>query len=389
MRRYFLSTIFFLSLPVLPVFAQNYIPSNGYSGAGIVVNMDVLNTPTPTLSGHPSPFGVTPTLSQPLPPVMPSRPATAAPVILRAPVRAPMAAPIPVPALIPAPPPEIAPPPALVAAPVAPAPKYTSPLAPIRDAVIAPPPSPAESVTKLAPPPAPLPEDLISDAPVTSPEMPPAAPVKTEDPATSGTRHELGSFHDPLPEDGEIIAARPPVSSVPQDEMAPVPSAVTVPSPVAPKPAYLSPTADRPGKKGGQQIPPAPAMPAPVKAPEASLPVAKSDNFEAYRLLFAPGSPDLQPQEQAILDKVVARMNAAPDLRLQVRAYAAGTPETAGAARRLSLSRALKIREYLIGKNVLATRLDVRALGSGTLEMGDEVGRGKAPADRVDLVFAE
>jgi len=45
--------------------------------------------------------------------------------------------------------------------------------------------------------------------------------------------------------------------------------------------------------------------------------------------------------------------------------------------RRLSLSRALAVRAFLIDQGVRSTRLDVRALGDKT---------GDGPADRVDIV---
>ncbi|MBZ0325714.1 MAG: OmpA family protein, partial [Alphaproteobacteria bacterium] len=62
--------------------------------------------------------------------------------------------------------------------------------------------------------------------------------------------------------------------------------------------------------------------------------------------------------------------------RVQLKAFAAGTAETASQARRLSLSRALAVRSFLIDKGVESTRMDVRALGTNFEE---------GPADRVDI----
>ncbi|MCH8925159.1 MAG: OmpA family protein [Proteobacteria bacterium] len=56
---------------------------------------------------------------------------------------------------------------------------------------------------------------------------------------------------------------------------------------------------------------------------------------------------------------------------------ASRSPGSASAARRLSLSRALAVRAYLIEQGVRSTRMDVRALG-------DKVPDG--PADRVDVL---
>jgi hypothetical protein len=72
-------------------------------------------------------------------------------------------------------------------------------------------------------------------------------------------------------------------------------------------------------------------------------------------------------------------MTANDRLRAQIIAYAAGTNDTASQARRLSLSRALAIRAYLIEKGVASTRLDVRALGH-------QVDSGSP--DRVDIALA-
>jgi outer membrane protein OmpA-like peptidoglycan-associated protein len=66
------------------------------------------------------------------------------------------------------------------------------------------------------------------------------------------------------------------------------------------------------------------------------------------------------------------------DRRVQINAYAAGTQETVSAARRLSLSRALNVRSYLIEQGVRSTRIDVRAIG---------LPEDNGPADRVDILL--
>ena len=55
-----------------------------------------------------------------------------------------------------------------------------------------------------------------------------------------------------------------------------------------------------------------------------------------------------------------------------------GTRENASKARRLSLSRALAIRSFLIDQGVRSTRIEVRAMGNKVPE---------GPADRVDIVI--
>jgi len=61
-----------------------------------------------------------------------------------------------------------------------------------------------------------------------------------------------------------------------------------------------------------------------------------------------------------------------------LKAFAAGNAETASQARRLSLSRALAVRSFLIDKGIESTRMDVRALGT-KFEDG--------PPDRVDILI--
>jgi hypothetical protein len=74
-------------------------------------------------------------------------------------------------------------------------------------------------------------------------------------------------------------------------------------------------------------------------------------------------------------------MKADEQIRIQLVAYASGLPDDASRARRISLSRAIGVRSYLIEQGVRNTRIDVRALGNKT--------DGGGPADRVDIVALE
>ena len=69
-------------------------------------------------------------------------------------------------------------------------------------------------------------------------------------------------------------------------------------------------------------------------------------------------------------------MHAKEETRLQLLAYASADQTSPSKARRLSLSRALSVRSYLIAKGIRSTRIDVRALG-------DQVPSGEP--NRVDL----
>ena len=117
------------------------------------------------------------------------------------------------------------------------------------------------------------------------------------------------------------------------------------------------------------------APPAPVQT--ASRPVGDSAEG-AYRVLFDDKSAKISDAARTPLQELSNAMKESEDLRVQLMAYAEGTSETASQARRLSLSRALAVRSFLINQGVRSTRMDVRALGNKA-ESG--------PADRVDAVL--
>jgi outer membrane protein OmpA-like peptidoglycan-associated protein len=93
---------------------------------------------------------------------------------------------------------------------------------------------------------------------------------------------------------------------------------------------------------------------------------------------FAAEQADLPKENLAALDSLAQQMSSNED-RLQIRAYAASTGTDGSGARRLSLSRALAVRAYLIDKGIRSTRIDVRALGTPT---------DGSPADRVEVAPA-
>ena len=97
-------------------------------------------------------------------------------------------------------------------------------------------------------------------------------------------------------------------------------------------------------------------------------------------MLFDEKSAQISASAREPLQELSDKMKASENLRVQLLAYADGTPETASQARRLSLSRALAVRSFLINQGVRSTRMDVRALGNKA-ESG--------PADRVDAVLVD
>lgn len=95
------------------------------------------------------------------------------------------------------------------------------------------------------------------------------------------------------------------------------------------------------------------------------------------RIAFPMGSAGLSDTARSELDGLVQKMTADQNMRIELTAYATGTPETATEARRMSLSRALTVRSYLIKQGVSRTRMDVRALGNNVQN---------GPPDRVDIL---
>ncbi len=108
-----------------------------------------------------------------------------------------------------------------------------------------------------------------------------------------------------------------------------------------------------------------------------STQVAAIPGFEDLRILFDGADAAVGPQGTALIMGLSQRLNRDESLRLQIRAYAGGTPEAATQARRLSLDRALAVRSMLINQGVRGTRIDIRALGNSAPE---------EPRDRVDII---
>ncbi len=187
----------------------------------------------------------------------------------------------------------------------------------------------------------------------------------------------------------EPVAAPPPAT--------PKPSAPPARQAAATPPQPPAPATARPGTP-----PPPPVLspsPAPVGVDRAAPMPAETGDVETARL--EPGEPAapatltagdltvlafdrdetvLKDDARAELDRVASALEASPDLRVQVEAFASGPSLSASQARRLSLSRALAVRSHLLDREIESARIDVRALGD------------RAPAEpknRVDIRMIE
>gem|GEM_PF-664623 len=271
---------------------------------------------------------------------------------------------------------DILPPPdAKEAAPIAP--PAVSPAKPVAGAKPAP--KPAQEMAALTPPPPPKPTPAPAAAVVTAPV---AEPVQSP------------------PQD-----TTPTVENAPNKPIAlktPTPSVEATPAEPSPAPADSAVALKDTAQDTGQAIPmPPPAapqaeasnaliMPLPPKTeaqPEAagdvaSLPSASQtlSDGDSLRIVFDADSSKLPKSARDSLLDMSTKMSGSETLRLQLLAYAGDANTSASAARRLSLSRALAVRSFLIENGVRSTRIDVRALGNKSSD---------AVSERVDITVIE
>ena len=107
----------------------------------------------------------------------------------------------------------------------------------------------------------------------------------------------------------------------------------------------------------------APVGSKPQDIQQAALPQAVASK-NSVNVVFTPGGSQLSSSARKALDLIATELNSKKDVRMQLMAYAGENKMAASKARRLSLSRALAVRSYLIEKGVRGTRIDVRALGN-------------------------
>ncbi len=183
-------------------------------------------------------------------------------------------------------------------------------------------------------------------------------------------------------------AAEPPLPAtepMPAPEPPPEPEIAALPEPVEPVPAEPVPAAPLEGAEAVTLTTPEATAPEPLDEAEpavASLgatgvPVDLTSPGLVLAVGFAADDAELGAETIRALDVLVVAMLADEGARIQLMAYAGAQIGSASAARRLSLSRALAVRGYLIERGVRSTRIDVRALG-------DNVNDG--PPERVDIV---
>jgi outer membrane protein OmpA-like peptidoglycan-associated protein len=117
--------------------------------------------------------------------------------------------------------------------------------------------------------------------------------------------------------------------------------------------------------------------------PQRTAPAGPSTGSESLNkrsvILFAKDAPDPAKSALGAIKFLAGELNASmtsPGARVELQAFGGAKGDKGSDARRLSLKRALAIRQVLIEDGVSADRIDVRAMGGV-----DDTG----PADRVDV----
>lgn len=283
--------------------------------------------------------------------------------------------------------------------------KPAKPVHPVKAADPAKPPEPARLAEPVKPPeparpaePIKPPEPAKLAEPVKPPEPPKVAEPAKQAGEAAPTRL-VGPLTDPpspsqvslMPPPAAVKSTQPPPPASAPESVKTVlaapslqtPRGLVQPPPVSPKVETPAAVATAPAAKVEAAVAaPAKVTPPPAKVEPAAARTGGAGGIEphngGYRLRFAAGDAALPEGSQVALESVARKLEAEPQLFLQLLAYAEGTEDEASKARRLSLSRALAVRSYLMNYGVRSTRIEVRALGNKVPE---------GPADRVDVVL--
>ncbi len=207
------------------------------------------------------------------------------------------------------------------------------------------------------------------------------------------TAKDLGPIHLHMPTERREAARKP--APAPTRTAAveapkppkPAPKPASKPAAAAPQPAY-NPGFGAQGAAGLNLGGMAPAAP-PIQTARANPPpptvttgppsAATPGLSKRSVILFAPKATDPAQSALGALKFLAGDLNAAMTSaadRVELQAYGGNRGDKGSDARRLSLKRALAVRQALIDDGVSAERIDVRAMGGA-----DDTG----PADRVDV----
>lgn len=107
---------------------------------------------------------------------------------------------------------------------------------------------------------------------------------------------------------------------------------------------------------------PAPDVAIDIKLPELEK---MPDGARKVVINYAPATTELSERHKAILNQlIIPEMDKDINLRLLLMAYASPLEGVLASDRRIALSRALEVRQYLIDQTISSSRLDVKSMGS-------------------------
>ncbi len=215
-------------------------------------------------------------------------------------------------------------PPAELPAPEKPAPKVVAP----KPEEMAPPPPPPLPAAKHAP---------------ADNNVPPPAPKVSSVPVVEVKQKETVTPPPPPPPVSPVVTSKPPASKD------------VVPSLPALTPLTGEHEAEKEMQENALPVPP-PPISVPPLSPVKVQAISKTITFDRDKTDLA----DAAKTELAEVAEALKQSQGS----VRIVAYAAGTTEQASVAKRISLSRALAIRAFLIGKGVNQLNITVQALGN-------------------------
>jgi outer membrane protein OmpA-like peptidoglycan-associated protein len=220
----------------------------------------------------------------------------------------------------------------------------------------------------------------------TQPAGTPTVSTPIEEPANPETATSQPARSKPLETTSMSPTATAALEPTTAEESPPSAPTVAETPPVEPATEKLPPpplpkarTTEAPLPEPTEKAPPPPSA---AKTEQAMLPPegAPGAPGRTLRIPFAAGETTLAKSAQEQLEGLAENLMSAENLRVQLLAYAADEGASPSKARRVSLSRALAVRSYLIESGIKTSRIDVRALGNKSTS---------GSPDRVDVEVVE
>jgi outer membrane protein OmpA-like peptidoglycan-associated protein len=167
----------------------------------------------------------------------------------------------------------------------------------------------------------------------------------------------------------------PPLPETDTARTSPEGTARSGPPPLPP----IAPTTEAPLSEPAAKAPPPPSA---TTTEQAMLPPegALGTPGRTLQIPFPAGETELAKSAQEQLEGLAKDLRSSETLRVQLLAYAGDEGASPSKARRISLSRALAVRSYLIESGIKTSRIDVRALGNKSTS---------GSSDRVDVKVVE